>query len=151
METTRRAFFGTAALFGASLVMSRALLACAVDPSRARGREDLGEGQDGLETCQPATIGHNHAPPHEHILIVDPGDLLAGADKTYSIKGNAGHDHQVTISAEQFVALAAGTPVVITSTTVSFHSHVVTVSCVSSSNADAGPGPGADGAVPAQP
>lgn len=44
---------------------------------------------------------------HGHRLLVSDADVAAGVDKTYSIQGNALHDHQITITAADFAILDA--------------------------------------------
>jgi hypothetical protein len=124
----RRDFVRSAGILGA-MFLSRSLIACAVRPGDATDSS----GAD-LTSCGPAVIGHNHG----HALQVSPEDVAAGVDKTYSIKGAAMHDHQVTVTAAQFATLAAGGAVTIQSTTTVGHSHPVTVTCASSDETDAG-------------
>lgn len=71
------------------------------------------------------TIGANHG----HVLTVTMADAAAGVDKTYDIMGTATHTHSVTITAAEFVMLAAGTTIMETSTTNVSHSHPIMVVC----------------------
>lgn len=75
------------------------------------------------------TIDTNHMAPREHTLMVPAADIVAGATKTYSIRGNSMHDHMVTIMASDFTKLKAGMMYMMTSTTGGGHTHVVHVIC----------------------
>jgi uncharacterized protein YpmB len=66
---------------------------------------------------------------HGHSLKVAAADIVAGAAKTYSIKGTSGHNHTISVTAAQFAQLKSGTAVVTTSTNDAGHTHSVTVSC----------------------
>jgi hypothetical protein len=66
---------------------------------------------------------------HGHSLSIPVADLDSPTDKTYSIQGSAGHDHQITLTVAQLQALKTHQQVMVTSTTVSAHNHVVTSSC----------------------
>jgi len=71
------------------------------------------------------TISANHG----HVLVVSKADVVAGAEKTYSIQGTALHDHLVTVTASDFALLAANTTIMKVSTETD-HSHTCTVMCV---------------------
>jgi hypothetical protein len=129
MNASRRQFVHGVGILGA-LLLGRGLMACAA-PSNG---EATGESGDSLTTCGDAVIGHNHG----HALQVPSEDVTAGAAKTYSIKGAAGHDHRVTLTAEHFAALGAGGSITVTSTTVVGHAHPVTVTCAATPEGDAG-------------
>jgi hypothetical protein len=73
-------------------------------------------------------ILNNHPEGIEHILDVPLGDVLAGAEKTYSIQGNSSHNHTVTLTADQFAMIEAGESVTVTSSSTG-HDHMVRVSC----------------------
>jgi hypothetical protein len=80
-----------------------------------------------------ATILENH-PNGPHILVVPVEDVAAGVEKTYDIQGNnTGHGHFVTVSADDFADLDAGTVVMLTSSDTGAagmdHTHPVTLSC----------------------
>jgi hypothetical protein len=67
---------------------------------------------------------------HGHVLIVSKADVMAGVDKTYDIMGTALHTHSVTITAAMFATLAANTAGgVMTTSSVTLHSHPITVVC----------------------
>ena len=131
MHSTRRQFLGSVALFGAALFGSRALVACAAP--QGDDREPVGESEAALGSCQVASISNNH----NHSLVVPPADVEAGVAKTYSIRGTSSHDHTVAVTAEDFDALRAGTPVVLVSSVGGAHTHTVTVRCGGASDAGA--------------
>jgi hypothetical protein len=69
---------------------------------------------------------------HGHVLVVPAEDVNGTAmDRTYSIKGTATHDHQLTLTAADFEKLKQNTSGVVmeTSSDDGTHSHVVTVFC----------------------
>lgn len=141
-SSSRRNLLRSAALLGGSLLLSRTLVACAVDPNADGNGDPDGEGnvaesEDGLVTCQPPVISANHG----HALNVPAADVTAGVAKTYSIKGTSGHDHTVTITAAQFAQLGAGRAVTVPSSNGAGHTHSVTVTCTVS--APPGPAPSA--------
>lgn len=85
------------------------------------GATDTGSGQ----ACHDSNITNNHG----HSLTVPRADVTAAAEKTYSIKGTAGHDHKITLSATDFGTLGNNKTVTKTSTSGGGHTHDVTVSC----------------------
>ncbi len=128
MNSTRRELLRNAALFGGSLFFSRTLLGCAVDstePDATGSGETVDQTEDGLVTCKPPVISANHG----HMLTVSAADVAAHVSKTYSIKGTAGHDHLVTVTAAQFAQLGAGHAITLASTNGAGHTHSVTVTC----------------------
>ncbi len=72
-----------------------------------------------------ARVGSNHG----HVLVVSPDDIAAGVDKTYEVKGSAGHNHRVTVTAADFRAIAAGQPFRARTTAEGGHRHNVLVRC----------------------
>lgn len=72
-----------------------------------------------------ASIGSNHG----HTVVVSKADLTAGAEKTYSIQGTSGHNHTITITAENFTTLKDNTAITVVSTNDDDHTHSVSVSC----------------------
>lgn len=131
MNSTRRELLRSAAVFGGALLFSRGLAACGAD---GRGSGSADSSDDSLVSCAPPTISANHG----HELDVPAEDVEAGATKTYSIRGSSSHDHEVTITAEQFAELAGGVAVAVGSTTVAGHSHTVTVTCSGAKKKPAG-------------
>ena len=83
-----------------------------------------GAGGSGGTDCSGGIVGN-----HGHALTVSDADVAAGVDKTYDIQGNAGHTHQVTISAAQFAEIAQGKSVLVTTSEGSLHTHEVSVAC----------------------
>ena len=51
--------------------------------------------------ARASSISSNHG----HSLTVSRNDVEAGAEKTYSIEGSAGHVHNVTVSNANFISL----------------------------------------------
>ena len=113
---------------GALLLTLALAPACSDDPSGT-----------GLSTC--ATLGptadilDNHLPSGgDHVLVVPPGDVVEGLEKTYDIRGdNVGHTHTVTLTAEHFASLRAGTPITVVSSNNGpvgiGHDHTIELSC----------------------
>jgi hypothetical protein len=93
-----------------------------------------GGGGDGGDDPPPSgqscgASGSAIAGNHGHTLSIPSADLDATTDQTYDIAGTANHGHSVTFTPEQLESLKAGESVMVTSTTVSAHDHVVTASC----------------------
>lgn len=70
-------------------------------------------------------IGTNHG----HSLAVSAADVQAGVQKTYTIQGTSGHDHNITLSVANFTTLSTGTSVSVNSTAGGGHTHSVNVVC----------------------
>lgn len=68
---------------------------------------------------------------HGHELVVTLGDIAAGKPKTYDIAGGSGHSHEVTLTPDDFAAIAQGVDLRVASTAVSNHRHTVRVRCES--------------------
>jgi hypothetical protein len=62
----------------------------------------------GVVVNRNGSIESNHASGNEHKVIITKVQLDAGGELTLSIKGNADHDHTVTISAENMAKLKSG-------------------------------------------
>ena len=78
-------------------------------------------------------IVDNH-PNGAHTLDVALADVSAAVEVTYDIQGNnTGHGHTVTVAADDFIALDAGTVVTLESSDTGAvgqdHTHPVTLSC----------------------
>ncbi len=67
---------------------------------------------------------------HGHTLTVPSSDVVTGTARTYSIQGSSGHDHMVTLSANDFASLQNNNSISVNSTNDDGHTHSVTVSCV---------------------
>lgn len=112
MELSRKDFIKLLVIFGAG-----GAAACG-QPSPA--------GADCAKNGGHATeISNNHG----HELMVPAADFSANADKTYSIMGQATHDHTLTLTAAQLSQIAQGTMVTAQSSTTAGHLHNVTVGC----------------------
>lgn len=81
--------------------------------------------KDCLANGTSANISSNHG----HSLNVSKEDVEAGIQKSYSIEGGAGHDHQVTITSSHFSSLKNNQSIQADSTSGGGHSHSITVSC----------------------
>ena len=69
-------------------------------------------------------------PPHTHMVTVPPEDVAAGAEMTYELSLEAGHTHQVTVTAEMFGMLQMGETVEVDSLEdATLHIHPVTIMC----------------------
>jgi len=82
----------------------------------------------GVVSCSMNGTTVAIAANHGHTLVVSKADIAAGVDKMYSIQGTSLHDHLVMVTAAQFAMLAANTSISVQST-VTIHSHAVTISC----------------------
>ncbi len=120
MLFTRREAVRNLALFGGVFLVSRSLTACSGNEGGALGVRD-----DALETCGPSVIERNHG----HEIVVSGEDVAAKVTKTYSIRGKAGHDHTVTITAADFAVLEESGVLTVVSSETGGHAHVVTVKC----------------------
>ena len=66
---------------------------------------------------------------HGHDLTVSRVDIDEASPKTYSIQGSSGHDHMVTLTADDFQTLQTNDSISVVSTSGGGHTHSVTVSC----------------------
>ncbi|MEE9364465.1 MAG: hypothetical protein V3U92_17835 [Cellulophaga sp.] len=66
---------------------------------------------------------------HGHTLVVSKADISAASEKSYSIKGSSNHNHNITLSANNFATLKTSKIISVTSSTDGGHSHSVTVTC----------------------
>ena len=78
-----------------------------------------------LEDGTTAAISANHG----HTLSVSRQDVIAGAEKTYSIQGSSPHAHSVTLTAGNFTSLQGNNSITVLSTSGDGHTHNVLVSC----------------------
>ncbi len=90
------------------------------DPPATGGQE-----KDCLKNGTQSTIGSNHG----HTLQVSKNDVESGVEKQYAIAGSSGHDHNVTISSNDFSKLNSNQQIQVSSSSNSGHSHTITVSC----------------------
>lgn len=124
MKTTRRQFLTTASTtaIGAGILIGAA--ACSSEDDTTTNGSG-GGGSAGGCGAEGADIAGNHG----HSLSVPQADVDAATEKTYSIQGDSPHDHEVTVTAADFMALATGGAVTITATSDGTHDHAVTISC----------------------
>ena len=78
-----------------------------------------------IDNGTAASIGSNHG----HTVVVSKADVAAGAEKTYSIQGTSGHNHTITITAENFTTLKNNSAISVVSSNDDNHTHAVSVSC----------------------
>ena len=111
---------------GAAVLGVTTLTGCGNDPFPQRP-DAAPDAPAGMCTNEIAD-NHVHGP---HALTVPMDDIMAGVEKTYSIKGSSPHDHMITVTAANFATLQAGGSVTITSTEYDFdmHTHDVTITC----------------------
>lgn len=124
MKTTRREFLTTASTVALGTGIALAAVACS-DSDTTTGDTTSGGGSGTMGGCTDSMISANHG----HTLTVPQGDVDAAAEKTYSIAGDSPHDHEITLTAADFMALAGGGAVTVTSTSDGTHTHDVTVTC----------------------
>ncbi|MFS4455571.1 hypothetical protein [Maribacter sp. 2304DJ31-5] len=102
------------------------LLGCSNDDS-ANGDPTIDpEQRDCAENGANATAISNN---HGHTLTVSKEDIEAGVEKTYSIQGGSGHNHDITLTAENFTTLKSAKTIQVESSRGNSHRHDVTVSC----------------------
>ncbi|MCG2462856.1 hypothetical protein K8352_18985 [Flavobacteriaceae bacterium F89] len=80
---------------------------------------------DCLANGTKSSIANNHG----HTLTVSKSDVQGGIEKTYSIQGTSGHNHDVTLTANNFATLESNHSITVNSTTGDGHTHSVLVSC----------------------
>lgn len=90
-------------------------------------------GTTGAAVCE--TVGSevgpaDQGPPHDHMLTVPPEDVAAGREVTYMTTLEAGHFHEVVVTADMFASLAAGETVMVdTVADATGHMHPITLAC----------------------
>src|SRR4051812_27422896 len=65
------------------------------------------------------------APIHGHAAIITKAELDAGGAADIHIQAGAGHDHIVSLTADDMTAVKAGTKVSVESSVTNSHSHTV--------------------------
>jgi hypothetical protein len=93
------------------------------------GGEEAGSGGEEGSGDACGTISAVVPTDEDHMLTVTNMDIAEGVDKTYSIQGVSGHNHEVTITAADFVTLAETGSLALTSTETFSHDHIVNVTC----------------------
>lgn len=86
---------------------------------RARSTEVNAHAHRVWVRCAPATdppewvsaVKATFTGKDEHEIVVPAADLASTTDKTYDVQGIAGHNHQITLTAEDFATLRKGFPV----------------------------------------
>ena len=81
--------------------------------------------KDCLANGTKSTIGSNHG----HTLQVSKEDVENGINKEYSISGSSGHDHNVTVTADNFNTLKNNQQIQLNSSSGNGHTHSITISC----------------------
>jgi hypothetical protein len=119
MSMSRKQFLRTLVGAGIGVAGVATLAACGDDGG---GTPDAAGGSC---TTPTATIGSNHG----HTMTVAKAEVTAGVAKSYDITGAGGHTHTVMVSAANFVTLAGGGTVTITSSSGNAHTHDVVVMC----------------------
>ena len=111
------------------------VLVFAITASFATACDSSSNEATGLcaENGVTTSIGDNH-PSGSHILVIPVSDVTAGVEVIYDIQGNnTGHGHTVTVTADDFTALDAGTVVTLESSDTGAvgqdHTHPITLSC----------------------
>ncbi|NNK73925.1 MAG: hypothetical protein HKO94_12115 [Flavobacteriaceae bacterium] len=66
---------------------------------------------------------------HGHSVFVSAEDIEAGAEKTYNIQGTGDHNHQITITEADFLALKNNNAVSFLTNQTNGHEHSVSISC----------------------
>ncbi len=99
-------------------------------PDAPGGGVDAASPNNCLANGTDVTIETNHG----HILVVTKEDVAAGVDKSYDIQGSADHTHTVTVTASDFMTLAANNAITTASTfnnsaTFGTHDHTILVAC----------------------
>lgn len=126
MSLTRKEFLRSVVAGVAGVAGAAALMACADDG----GDDGGGSGGNCTTNGTAVTIGSNH-PTGPHSLVVSKDDVVAAAEKTYSIKGQSAHDHMYTVTVTQFAMLknSNGSINVTMLPDSTGHTHSLTISC----------------------
>ncbi len=122
MKTTRRRFLTATSTAALSASVLATAAGCSDTDTTSAG---AGGGTAGGCGSEGSAIAGNHG----HVLTIPQTDVDSAADKTYGIMGSSGHDHDVALTAADFMALSGGGEVTIESTDGAGHTHMVTVSC----------------------
>lgn len=91
-----------------------------------------GDPNIDLDTADCLTNGANAtaiSSNHGHTLVVSKADIDAGSQKSYSIRGSAGHNHTIALTSANFNTLKTAKSISVESSRDSSHRHDVTVSC----------------------
>jgi hypothetical protein len=88
------------------------------------GSDDDDDSHDTHTECTNE-IANNHG----HKLTISVADKQAGVAKVYDIQGTSAHSHTVSLDADDFKDLAAGTTVILPSSTDAGHAHEIEITC----------------------
>lgn len=77
-------------------------------------------------TCPTGAVCGPASGDPDHLAVITSAELAAGGALVVNIMGIASHNHTVSLSASDVVAIRGGTRVVKTSSTTLSHEHVVT-------------------------
>ena len=99
------------------------------------GTNDDGTNDNPEPASSCGSSGSEITGNHGHLLTVPTTDLTSITAVTYSIAGNATHDHSLTLSPDDLAQLNSGGAVMVVSSltdapTFGSHLHGVTVTCV---------------------
>lgn len=117
-EITRKEFLQA----GVATLLTASVAACDSDDS---GDDENAEESGGGDCTSPTA---NIATNHGHSVSISAADVNAAAAKDYTLTGG-GHEHTISLSADQMTMIAAGENVMVTSSSTNGHTHGVTVSC----------------------
>jgi len=92
------------------------VLGCDDDSSTPAGRTP----DNAVDTI--GVISNNHG----HAAVITGAAMMAGGALQLSIRGNADHDHMISLSAADVVSVRGGSRVSVTSTNGDGHTHTVT-------------------------
>ncbi len=93
---------------------------------------DIDSGGGG-EMCVSITfvVGDDHPQPHAEGISFPAEHVAMGVEQVYDIQGASAHPHTLTVTPDNFAALARGETVTITSTNDGLfpHTHDVMLTC----------------------
>jgi len=105
----------------AGVTLTLVIHACGGDDSEGNPTGGGASCNDGID----AVISSNHG----HELRIPAADFDGGESKTYSIQGTSSHNHSITLTAQDFTDLKAGTKITKDSTNDSGHAHSMQINC----------------------
>ncbi|WKB81302.1 hypothetical protein QYR09_16320 [Cellulophaga lytica] len=106
------------------LVLLTCNISCSSDDDSTNDLEDGPKG-NCIENGAKITIVGNH----NHTLEIATADIISGATKVYTLIGATGHEHMLTITAEDFATLKTNNTITIAASTNAGHTHAVTIGC----------------------
>ncbi len=111
------------------VVPAYAILNCSSSDDSDSDNNSGGNGNPTPDCLANGATASSISSNHGHSLIVSSADVLAEADKIYSIQGSSGHAHEVTVTSANFNTLQSNQQISVTSTNGDGHTHSVTISC----------------------